>query len=91
MTDPPLDLRIDQNELNLVDGFRQSRITSVLTIMFTDIQGFTRLTEERGNGFSNGTTCSRIFAVNVTTGAIKQVSNVPCGTWPGGIYMKNWE
>ena len=53
MTDLPLELRIDQNELNAVDKFRQSRNTSVLTIMFTDIQGFTRLTEERGDAYSN--------------------------------------
>lgn len=53
MTDLPLDLRIDASELNLVDKFRQSRNTSVLTIMFTDIQGFTRLTEERGDAYSN--------------------------------------
>jgi class 3 adenylate cyclase len=53
MTDAPLDMRIDQQELNAVDKFRQSRNTSVLTIMFTDIQGFTRLTEERGDAFSN--------------------------------------
>jgi class 3 adenylate cyclase len=53
MTDLPLNLPIDEKEFNLVDGFRQSRNTSVLTIMFTDIQGFTRLTEERGDAFSN--------------------------------------
>ncbi len=53
MTEVPLNLHIDDKELNLVDGFRQSRNTSVLTIMFTDIQGFTRLTEQRGDGFSN--------------------------------------
>ncbi len=53
MTESTPDLRIDDTELNLVDRFRQSRNTSVLTIMFTDIQGFTRLTEERGDGFSN--------------------------------------
>ena len=53
MTDAPLDLRINETDLNLVDRFRQSRNTSVLTIMFTDIQGFTRLTEERGDAFSN--------------------------------------
>jgi len=53
MTDLPLHLPIDEKELNLVDGFRQSRNTSVLTIMFTDIQGFTKLTEERGAAFSN--------------------------------------
>ncbi len=55
MTDLPINLPIDEKELNLVDGFRQSRNTSVLTIMFTDIQGFTRLTEERGDAYSNET------------------------------------
>lgn len=53
MTEVPLNLHIDEKELNLVDGFRQSRNTSVLTIMFTDIQGFTKLTEEKGDAFSN--------------------------------------
>src|SRR5580700_2702401 len=53
MTEIPSDLNIDQNEMNLVDKFRQSHNASVLTIMFTDIQGFTRLTEERGDAFSN--------------------------------------
>lgn len=53
MTEIPFDLHIDAKELNMVDGFRQSRNTSVLTILFTDIQGFTRLTEERGDAFSN--------------------------------------
>ncbi len=53
MNDPTNDLRINETELTLVDRFRQSRNTSVLTIMFTDIQGFTRLTEERGDAFSN--------------------------------------
>ena len=53
MTEIPPNLPIDTNELSLVDQFRQSRNTSVLTIMFTDIQGFTRLTEEKGDAFSN--------------------------------------
>lgn len=53
MTEIPSNLPIDPGELSLVDQFRQSRNTSVLTIMFTDIQGFTRLTEERGDAFSN--------------------------------------
>jgi class 3 adenylate cyclase len=53
MNDPIPDLRINETELTLVDRFRQSRNTSVLTIMFTDIQGFTRLTEEKGDVFSN--------------------------------------
>src|SRR5581483_2729175 len=53
MTEIPSDLRIEASELNLIDRFRQSRNASVLTIMFTDIQGFTRLTEERGDAYSN--------------------------------------
>ncbi|HVZ79202.1 MAG TPA: adenylate/guanylate cyclase domain-containing protein [bacterium] len=53
MTEIPENLHIDPQELTLIDGFRQSRNTSVLTIMFTDIQGFTRLTEERGDAYSN--------------------------------------
>ncbi len=53
MTEIPPNLPIDPSELSLVDQYRQSRNTSVLTIMFTDIQGFTRLTEERGDAFSN--------------------------------------
>ncbi len=53
MTEVPLNLPMDDHELQLVDGFRQSRNTSVLTIMFTDIQGFTKLTEERGDAYSN--------------------------------------
>lgn len=47
------ELGINEQELHLVDRFRQSRNASVLTIMFTDIQGFTRLTEERGDAYSN--------------------------------------
>ncbi len=53
MTEIPPHLPIDSSELSLVDQYRQSRNTSVLTILFTDIQGFTRLTEERGDAFSN--------------------------------------
>src|SRR6266849_4524713 len=53
MTDLPINLPIDESELKLIDKFRQSQNTSVLTIMFTDIQGFTRLTEERGDAYSN--------------------------------------
>ncbi len=44
---------INEKELQQVDRFRQSRNTSVLTIMFTDIEGFTRLTEERGDAYSD--------------------------------------
>ncbi len=53
MTDEPLKMNLNETDLSQVDQFRQSRNTSVLTIMFTDIQGFTRLTEEKGDAYSN--------------------------------------
>lgn len=43
---------LSDKELSTVDKYRKLRETSVLTIMFTDIKGFTRLTEERGESFS---------------------------------------
>ncbi len=48
---PPFEL--GQAELESVDRFRRLRDTAVLTIMFTDIVGFTRLTDERGEQHSN--------------------------------------
>jgi len=41
------------DELASVESYRKLRDTAVLTIMFTDIVGFTRLTDERGERFSN--------------------------------------
>lgn len=41
-------LHLDRKDIELVDTFRRQKDTSVLTIMFTDIKGFTRLTEEKG-------------------------------------------
>lgn len=46
------DLNISQQELNSIDDFRKSQDTAVLTVMFTDIQGYTRLTETEGEVYS---------------------------------------
>lgn len=45
-------LFLTSEEVRVVDNFRRSRDTNVLTIMFTDIKGFTKMTEERGEAFS---------------------------------------
>lgn len=41
------------DEIASVESFRRLKDTAVLTIMFTDIVGFTQLTDERGERFSN--------------------------------------
>ena len=41
-------LNLNHQELKRVDEFRQSRKTAVLTILFTDIVGFTELIETAG-------------------------------------------
>jgi len=43
---------LSREEVLAVDRFRKSKDTNVLTIMFTDIKGFTEMTEERGEAFS---------------------------------------
>ena len=43
---------LSQKELKSVDNYRKLRETSVLTVMFTDIKGFTDITEEKGEIFS---------------------------------------
>ncbi len=43
---------LSQKELSSVDNYRKLRETSVLTVMFTDIKGFTELTENKGEVFS---------------------------------------
>ncbi|MCD4796171.1 MAG: adenylate/guanylate cyclase domain-containing protein [Candidatus Cloacimonetes bacterium] len=43
---------LSDKEISTVDKYRKLRETSVLTIMFTDIKGFTSLTEEKGESFS---------------------------------------
>jgi class 3 adenylate cyclase len=44
---------IDEQQLAIIDEFRKRRNTSVLTIMFTDMKGFTALTEEKGEQYTN--------------------------------------
>ncbi len=44
-------LSLTQSEYKSIDEFRKKKNTAVLTIMFTDIQGFTALTESRGETY----------------------------------------
>lgn len=44
--------QITAGEITTIEEFRKARNTSVLTIMFTDIKGYTRLTEERGDAYA---------------------------------------
>jgi class 3 adenylate cyclase len=44
--------QITEGELTVVDQFRRSQRTSVLTIMFTDMKGFTQTTEQKGDDYS---------------------------------------
>ncbi len=53
MTIPIETVQFGDEEIATIDSFRQSRNTAVLTIMFTDIVGFTKLTEEKGEQYSN--------------------------------------
>ena len=46
-------LEINEVELASIDDYRRKTDTAVLTIMFTDIQGFTNITEIRGDEFAN--------------------------------------
>ena len=41
-------LNISQKELNSIEDFRKSQDAAVLNVMFTHIQGYTRLTETKG-------------------------------------------
>lgn len=40
-----------KEELSQIDKYRKKKNTAVLTIMFTDIEGFTELTEEKGETY----------------------------------------
>ncbi len=44
-------LGLTTKEFKNVESYQKSRNSAVLTIMFTDIQGFTSLTEERGESY----------------------------------------
>jgi len=41
------------NDMQVIDQFRRQKNTAVLTILFTDIKGFTQITEEHGEAYSN--------------------------------------
>jgi class 3 adenylate cyclase len=46
-------LKFAADEIESVESFRRMKDTAVLTIMFTDIKGFTQLTDEKGERHSN--------------------------------------
>ena len=43
-----LNLQINPKEIQKVDEFRKAKNTAILTILFTDIVGYTQFTEEVG-------------------------------------------
>lgn len=49
----PLSQSLTASELQAIDQFRRQKSTAVLTILFTDIKGFTRITEQHGEAYSN--------------------------------------
>ncbi|RPI78589.1 MAG: adenylate/guanylate cyclase domain-containing protein [Desulfobacteraceae bacterium] len=53
MTEKNNSIYFDKQQLALVDEFRKRRNTSVLTVMFTDMKGYTTMTEEKGDEYSN--------------------------------------
>jgi len=53
MSVPVQTVQLGEEELANVESFRLAKNTAVLTIMFTDIVGFTKLTDEKGEHHSN--------------------------------------
>ncbi len=53
MNEPTSPVTLGADELASVESFRQLNDTAVLTIMFTDIVGFTQLTDKKGEHHSN--------------------------------------
>ncbi len=47
----PTQLSLSEKEISSIDDYRRKKNTAVLTIMFTDIQGFTSLAEENGESY----------------------------------------
>jgi class 3 adenylate cyclase len=41
------------SDIQVIDQFRRQKNTAVLTILFTDIKGFTQMTEQYGEAYSN--------------------------------------
>jgi class 3 adenylate cyclase len=53
MREPQPELALAPAELESIESFRRVKDTAVLTIMFTDIKGFTQLTDEKGEEHAN--------------------------------------
>ena len=53
MQEPVPPLQLDASDIASIESFRRLKDTAVLTIMFTDIVGFTQLTDEKGEHHSN--------------------------------------
>ena len=49
----PSQVALTENDIQEIDQFRRKKSTAVLTILFTDIKGFTKHTEEHGEAYSN--------------------------------------
>ena len=52
-TASPNPVQLTASDLQVIDQFRRSKSTAVLTILFTDIKGFTKITEDHGEAYSN--------------------------------------
>lgn len=46
-------MQLTASDIHIIDQFRRQKSTAVLTILFTDIKGFTNITEEFGEEYSN--------------------------------------
>ncbi|MEZ0223617.1 MAG: adenylate/guanylate cyclase domain-containing protein [Alphaproteobacteria bacterium] len=52
--DPPVNqVQLTASDIQVIDQFRRLKSTAVLTILFTDIKGFTKITEDHGEAYSN--------------------------------------
>ncbi|MGA2142614.1 MAG: adenylate/guanylate cyclase domain-containing protein [Brevinematales bacterium] len=60
---------LNQQEFTRVEQYRRLKETSVLVILFTDIKGFTKLTEEKGEQYSG---MIRKYHDEILTGAIEE-------------------
>lgn len=46
-------VQLTASDIQVIDQFRRLKSTAVLTILFTDIKGFTKITEDQGEAYSN--------------------------------------
>jgi len=50
---PVNQVQLTASDIQVIDQFRRQKSTAVLTILFTDIKGFTKITEDQGEAYSN--------------------------------------